>query len=200
VTSARQLRFPPHQIQSWLPSVCPLRTARPDGTKLSCPVARCKLSRRQSATDCNNLGQSELFVVYRIISYWLHNWNLGQHIASRGSIAAIERLGLYAFRHSEHVQTSDFFVGGMSLVSSRIHFTPSDPTKRDSIVAWRRIGQCELGIGNATACCCKINQYSQTVEFFEPNFAPWYSFMAWRQEDKGHGLRARRRISFALSS
>jgi len=47
---------------------CPIHTARRDATKLSCRVVwRCELSRRQSATVCGNVEQSEQFVICAII-------------------------------------------------------------------------------------------------------------------------------------
>jgi len=93
-------------------------------------VGRCELNRPQSATGCRNLEQSKQVVIYRIITYWLHNqWNLDQPAASPGSCTTVGRAA-YS-EHSEHVHTSDFkFSVGGSLASSRTQFTPLAPTGR----------------------------------------------------------------------
>ena len=93
-------------------------------------VGRCELNRPQSATGCRNLEKSKQVVVYRIITYWLHNqWNLDHTAASPGSFTTVSRTA-YS-EHPEHVHTSDFkFSVGGSLTLLQMLFTLLAPTGR----------------------------------------------------------------------
>ena len=58
----------------WLDSYAQFAPSEP--TRRNCPSfvasrCTCELSRRQSTSVCENLRQSEQFVIYRIILYWL---------------------------------------------------------------------------------------------------------------------------------
>jgi len=81
------------------------------------------VSWRQSATVCGNLEQSELFVIYRIMPFWLHNWNLGRPVAQDASrlssnILNMSSLHIFCRRQSGVVANS---------------FQTAEPTRHDGL-------------------------------------------------------------------
>ena len=103
---------------------------------------RCERSRRQSATVCGNLEQSEQFATYwTIIPHWLH---LGQVVAGSGRVERVKRQSL---RISPFWTCSLFRLQAFCQRQSRVGANAIHTVRRD---ATRRSCRVETGVVNWT--------------------------------------------------